>query len=136
MTTRTVPPGADEAEEPLVTRHSLLITSTASVPTAWLVDLGLIPYDQAMAAQSAAVVARAEGRIPDTLLLLQHPAVITLGRAASAEHVLASSRELAARGIEVRETGRGGDVTLHAPGQLVGYPIVDLAARGRDVHKY
>jgi lipoate-protein ligase B len=107
-----------------------------SAPEAWLVHLGLIPYDQALDLQLAAVHARADGRIPDTLLLLEHPAVITLGRGANASHVLATAAELAARGIEVRETGRGGDVTLHAPGQLVGYPIVDLRERGGDVHRY
>jgi lipoyl(octanoyl) transferase len=103
---------------------------------AWLVDLGLIDYNRALELQSAAVAARAEIRIPDTLMLLQHPPVITLGRAASPEHVLLSLEELTARGIQARETGRGGDVTLHAPGQLVGYPIVNLNERGRDVHRY
>jgi lipoyl(octanoyl) transferase len=111
-----------------------LITSSAE--EAWLVHLGLIPYDEALDLQLAAVHARAEDRIPDTLLLLEHPAVITLGRGADPANVLASPEELARREIALRETGRGGDVTLHAPGQLVGYPIVDLRARGRDVHRY
>jgi lipoyl(octanoyl) transferase len=101
-----------------------------------LVDLGLIEYDRAMELQSTAVMARAECRIPDCLLLLEHPSVITLGRGARPGHVLVSAEELVERGIALRETGRGGDVTLHAPGQLVGYPIVDLNARGRDVHRY
>jgi len=102
----------------------------------WLVDLGLISYDQADELQIAALNARADERIPDSLILLQHSPVITLGRAADPAHVLAVPAELARRGIAVREASRGGDVTLHAPGQLVGYPIVDLRARGRDVHRY
>jgi lipoate-protein ligase B len=107
-----------------------------SLPEGWLVYLGLIPYDEALDLQLAAVHARAEAHIPDTLLLLEHPAVITLGRGANTSHVLAPAAELVKRGIDVRETGRGGDVTLHAPGQLVGYPIVELRERGRDVHCY
>jgi lipoyl(octanoyl) transferase len=102
----------------------------------WLVDLGQIDYDRALELQLAALQARAEERTPDTLLLLQHPAVITLGRSADPAHVLLPPSELARRGVAVREVGRGGDVTLHAPGQLVGYPIVDLKTRGRDVHRY
>jgi lipoyl(octanoyl) transferase len=102
----------------------------------WLLDLGLIPYDQALELQLAALNARAEERIPDLLLLLEHPPVITLGRSADPANVLAAPAELTRRGIAVREAGRGGDVTLHAPGQLVGYPIVDLRARGQDVHQY
>ena len=115
---------------------STLIPHPPSLPSTWLVDLGMIAYDQAIAVQTAAVAARAEGRIPDLLLLLEHPSVITLGRAAKTDHVLLSAHELAARQIAVRETSRGGDVTVHAPGQLVGYPIVDLTARGQDVHRY
>jgi lipoyl(octanoyl) transferase len=102
----------------------------------WFLHLGLMPYDRALELQLMALNARAEGRIPDLLLLLEHPPVITLGRSADPANVLAAPAELARRGIAVREAGRGGDVTLHAPGQLVGYPIVDLRARGRDVHRY
>jgi lipoate-protein ligase B len=102
----------------------------------WLIHLGLVPYDQALDLQLAALNARAESRVPDLLLLLEHPPVITLGRAADPANVLAAPAELARRGIEIREAGRGGDVTLHAPGQLVGYPIVDLRSRDRDVHRY
>jgi lipoyl(octanoyl) transferase len=91
--------------------------------------LGVVPYGAALERQLAAVEARRAGG-PDRLLLLEHPAVITLGRSAKPENLLAPRAALAARGIEVHEIARGGDVTYHAPGQLVGYLIVDLAARG------
>src|SRR4051812_43308057 len=108
----------------------------STIPSeSWLVHLGLRSYDEALELQLAALQARAEGRAPDTLLLLEHPPVITLGRAAEPANVIASAADLARRGIDRRDTGRGGDVTLHAPGQLVGYPIVDLRERGRDVHR-
>jgi lipoate-protein ligase B len=102
----------------------------------WLFSLGLCDYDEVLALQHATLHARADGRVPDVLLLLEHPPVITLGRGADPTNVIASREELARRGVSVRETDRGGDVTLHAPGQLVGYPILDLRERGRDVHRY
>lgn len=98
--------------------------------------LGQVSYAQAQDLQRQLATDRAAGRIPDTLVLLSHPPVITLGRAASRAHLLASGAELARRGVEVIETDRGGDITFHGPGQLVGYPIVDLTARGRDLHRY
>ena len=95
--------------------------------------LGTLPYAAALERQLAAIEARRAGG-PDQLLLLEHPAVVTLGRTAKAENLLTSRAQLLARGVEVHEIARGGDVTLHAPGQLVGYVIADLAARGaRDV---
>jgi lipoyl(octanoyl) transferase len=109
---------------------------TPSPPETWLVPLGQVLYDEAEALQLATLHARADGRVPDTLLLLEHPPVITLGRATQPGHILASEGELIHRGIQVHEAARGGDVTLHAPGQLVGYPILDLRERGRDVHRY
>lgn len=98
--------------------------------------LGRVPYDEAQALQAKLVSARRLNEVGDTLLLLEHPPVITLGRGASPAHVVATRDELARRGIETFEVGRGGDVTYHGPGQLVGYPIIALAAQRRDAHRY
>ena len=100
--------------------------------------LGTVPYADALALQQSLVEERRAGDIPDTLLLLEHPAVITIGvkRADGHAHVLARPERLAAMGVEVIETGRGGDVTYHGPGQLVVYPIVDLRPDRQDVHRY
>jgi lipoyl(octanoyl) transferase len=100
--------------------------------------LGLVPYEAALALQRQLVEERKAQRIPDQLLLLQHPPVITLGVKVRDDraHVLAGPDELARQGVELFETGRGGDVTFHGPGQLVGYPILDLNPDRRDVHRY
>ena len=99
-------------------------------------DLGLIPYAEALAMQSDLVGRRRAGDIPDQLLLLQHPHVITLGTASSRAHVLADESRRQELGIELVDVGRGGDVTYHGPGQLVGYPILDLKPDRKDVHRY
>lgn len=98
--------------------------------------LGTVPYRRTWDRQRALVSDRAAGLIPDTLLLLSHPPVVTLGRGADPRHLLVPPAELAARGVEVVASDRGGDVTYHGPGQVVGYPIVDLTERGRDLHRY
>ena len=99
--------------------------------------LGIVPYGAALELQKALVDERRAGGIPDLLLLLQHPSVITLGvRRDSRLHVRATEEQLATQGIEVHETGRGGDVTYHGPGQIVGYPILDLRPDRCDVHRY
>jgi lipoyl(octanoyl) transferase len=86
--------------------------------------------------QADLVTKRRSGAVPDTLLLMEHPHVITLGTASSPDHVLADLDERARRSIELFEAGRGGDVTYHGPGQLVGYPILDLNPERRDLHRY
>ena len=99
--------------------------------------LGSVPYGEALDLQKALVEERRAGCVPDLLLLLQHPPVITLGvRRDSRSHVIASDGQLAMHGIEVHEAGRGGDVTYHGPGQIVGYPILDLRPDRCDVHRY
>jgi lipoyl(octanoyl) transferase len=98
--------------------------------------LGRVEYEDGLALQKLLVEARAQGSIPDTLVLLEHPPVITLGRGAQPQNVLWSKEELQARGFELFETDRGGDVTYHGPGQIVGYPILDLKPDRKDVRKY
>ena len=90
--------------------------------------LGRVDYSIALELQQTLVRLVKEGRISHTLLLLEHPPVITLGRNAGAQNIVASREFLTANGVELHETDRGGDVTFHGPGQLVGYPIFDLRA--------
>jgi lipoyl(octanoyl) transferase len=100
--------------------------------------LGLMPYGEALALQRALVDQRRNGDVDDLLLLVEHPHVLTLGVRGDGgrAHILASAEVLASRGIEVHEAGRGGDVTYHGPGQIVGYPILDLKPDRCDVHRY
>lgn len=99
--------------------------------------LGVIPYADALDLQRQLVEDRKAGRIADTLLLLQHPHVVTIGvRKGGAANIVATPARLSELGVEVFETGRGGDVTYHGPGQLVGYPILDLRPDRQDVHRY
>jgi lipoyl(octanoyl) transferase len=101
-----------------------------------IVDLGLIGYAEAFELQKRIVAARKADAIGDVLLLCEHPHVITLGRSGKRENLLASERVLAQKGVELHETNRGGDITYHGPGQIVGYPVIQLAAIRRDVVWY
>jgi lipoyl(octanoyl) transferase len=98
--------------------------------------VGTIGYQAGLDLQTELIHARRDGEIPDTLVLLQHPHVLTLGSSFHEENILASPEELAERGIEVHRTGRGGDVTYHGPGQIVGYAILDLKPDRCDLHRY
>src|SRR5688572_9905267 len=108
------------------------------MPPLQLRRLGLVPYADGLDLQRRLVEQRKAGEIPDQLIFLEHPPVITLGVRSRGEraHVLETPAGLAARGVELFETGRGGDVTYHGPGQLVGYPILDLRPDRCDVHRY
>jgi lipoyl(octanoyl) transferase len=99
--------------------------------------LGRVPYAEGVDLQARLVEDRRAGRIPDTLLLLEHPHVLTLGvRRGGRANILATPDRLAELGVDVCDTGRGGDVTYHGPGQVVGYPILDLRPDRQDVHRY
>jgi lipoate-protein ligase B len=103
----------------------------------WVVDLGRRAYAEVLELQRDAARARIDGSLAqDTLLLVEHHPVVTLGRSSKDAHLLADKAALAARGVELFEVERGGDVTFHGPGQLVGYPIVDLKRHKQDLHWY
>src|SRR5918992_1753397 len=103
----------------------------------WIVALGERPYGEVLDLQREMARVRISGELAqDVLLLVEHPPVVTLGRSAKERHLMLSRGALAARGIEVHEVERGGDVTFHGPGQLVGYPIVDLKRHRQDLHWY
>ncbi len=97
---------------------------------------GCVAYGEAAEIQAGLVERRRNGGVPDTLVLLEHPHVITLGSSGRDRHVLLTRDELAARRIGLHDAGRGGDVTYHGPGQLVGYPILDLKPDRKDLHRY
>ena len=107
------------------------------MPVLLVWDLGLLAYDVAWDLQRRAVQARRSGELADDLLILvEHPPVVTLGRGTKPGHLLAPAALLEAQGIQVREVERGGDVTIHEPGQLVAYPIIDLKQHRQDLHWY
>ena len=102
----------------------------------YIVDVGLIGYAEAWELQKRLVTARKNGAIEDVLLLCEHPHVITLGRNGKREHLLASEQVLRQKGVEFHSSDRGGDITYHGPGQLVGYPVLNLGAIRKDVGWY
>lgn len=102
----------------------------------WIEALGRRPYGEVLDLQREIAKERIAGTRPDTLILVEHEPVVTLGRSSKAAHLLADSALLAARGVELFDIERGGDVTFHGPGQLVGYPIIDLTQHKQDLHWY
>ena len=101
-----------------------------------IVRLGRMAYPEALDIQEKLLARRQAGLIGDTLLLVEHPPVLTIGRRGSDANIRVPREQLAARGVSVYPVNRGGDVTYHGPGQVVGYPIVDLEATERDLHRY
>src|SRR6266849_9546306 len=112
------------------------MSSCAAACLCELRDLGRIGYAQALELQRDLVARRKHGEIPDQLLIVEHPHVVTMGRNGRDENLLAQPDALARAGIEFHRTDRGGDVTYHGPGQIVGYPIIDLREWKRDVVAY
>ncbi len=110
--------------------------ASASGQACTLQSLGLVPYQQAVDLQNLLVAQRKQSEIADQLLILEHPHVITMGRNSHAENLLAGPDVLTRAGIEFHHTNRGGDVTYHGPGQIIGYPILDLREWKRDVVAY
>lgn len=103
---------------------------------AWILNLDTVPYKKAFDLQKRLVEMRSQDKINDTLILLEHPPVFTTTRNDTLKNILASPDELKIKGISLYKTDRGGDITYHGPGQLVGYPIMDLKEHGKDLHKY
>lgn len=99
-------------------------------------NLGRISYSEALRIQERLLALRQEQKLDDILLLLEHPPVLTLGKKGETTNVLVSQHWLAEHQVEIHETNRGGDVTYHGPGQLIGYPIMDLTNHGRDIRKF
>ena len=116
-------------------RSSSVVVSSGARPLQ-VQRLGTVRYADALELQAELVKRRRAGDVPDQLLLLEHPHVITLGTSSHAENILVDEADRRLLGIDLHETGRGGDVTYHGPGQLVGYPILDLKPDRRDLHRY
>ena len=110
------------------------LISSASLCRAY--DLGLVEYEKALKLQNNLVSARLAGEIPDVILLLQHPPVLTIGVSGSEENIVASRDLLAGEGVAILHVDRGGGITYHGPGQLVGYPIFDLKTKGKGIQQY
>ncbi len=103
---------------------------------AWILNLETVPYEEAFELQKRLVKMRAQDIINDTLILLEHPPVLTVTRKETLKNILVSPEALEEKGISLCHTNRGGDITYHGPGQLVGYPIMNLKAHGKDLHGY
>jgi lipoate-protein ligase B len=116
--------------------ETMIASTRVSIKPINVLNLAQAAYEDALKLQHQLVAARREERIGDTLVLLEHPPVITLGRRGSESNILVSPRRLVEQGIQVHRVERGGDVTYHGPGQLVGYPILDLAHHRKDVGWY
>ncbi len=114
------------SEKRKVARGALLCSQVLTVA-----EMGVVDYDDALAMQTAMLAARIEGSVGDTLLMMEHPHVFTLGRGADERFIVANTE-----GVPIRRVSRGGEVTYHGPGQLIGYPILKLEGRDRDVTKY
>lgn len=112
------------------------MSATASLAALDIQELGIVPYREAWELQRGLAVGIAAGKVPETVLLLEHPHTYTIGRRGGHEHLLATPVELWSRGAIVIESDRGGDITYHGPGQLVGYPLLDLRRRVGDIHGY
>lgn len=113
------------------------MTTTATAARAvQLIRPGRVPYLEALELQRRLAADRSAGRAPDSLILLEHPPTITLGVRADPAHILVPAEELARRGVAVVQSDRGGDATYHAPGQIVGYPILKLSQHGGDLGRY
>ncbi|MEA1964475.1 MAG: lipoyl(octanoyl) transferase LipB [Candidatus Aerophobetes bacterium] len=108
----------------------------ASKGECWILNLGLRDYSGVYNLQKKLVNKRMKGEIPDVLILNEHNPVFTIGRKGGKGNILVSEEELKKRGIKIYEIDRGGDVIYHGPGQLVGYPIIDLKSKGKDIHLY
>ncbi|HEX2166448.1 MAG TPA: lipoyl(octanoyl) transferase LipB [Longimicrobiales bacterium] len=124
------------ASSPVSRRRSRRSLTTPEQRSLHVERLGVVPYGEALDMQRRLVAQRRAGEIPDTLLLLEHPHVITLGTSAHRDNILVDDDQARLLGIDVFDTGRGGDVTYHGPGQLVGYPILDLKPDRCDLHRY
>ena len=103
---------------------------------AWILNLDKVPYEEAFDLQKRMVEMRSQNKINDTLILLEHHPVLTITKKDTLKNILASPDELREKGITLCKTNRGGDITYHGPGQLVGYPIMDLKEHGKDLHRY
>lgn len=101
-----------------------------------IVNLGKIDYAEALAIQEKQLFLRQQGRVQDTLILLEHPPVLTIGRRGSSSNILFPKQALESKGVSIYEVSRGGDVTYHGPGQIVGYPIMDLNNFGKDIKNF